>query len=55
LVVVLGGSFQKHGGRFGTSVILVTKRIHDVFTRGKSAAQPGLLADPDDEIGQLFG
>ena len=34
----------------------LTKLFHDVFTRGKSAAQqPGLLAGADDEIDQLFG
>jgi predicted regulator of Ras-like GTPase activity (Roadblock/LC7/MglB family) len=34
----------------------LTKLFHDVFQRGKAAAQqPGLLAGADDEIDQLFG
>jgi len=38
------------------TVLELTKLFHDVFTRGKSAAQqPGLLAGADDEIDQLFG
>jgi predicted regulator of Ras-like GTPase activity (Roadblock/LC7/MglB family) len=34
----------------------LTKLFHEVFQRGKAAAQqPGLLAGADDEIDQLFG
>ncbi len=34
----------------------LTKLFHEVFQRGRSAAQrPGLLAGADDEIDQLFG
>jgi predicted regulator of Ras-like GTPase activity (Roadblock/LC7/MglB family) len=34
----------------------LTKLFHEVFQRGKNAAQqPGLLAGADDEIDQLFG
>ncbi|HRN53790.1 MAG TPA: roadblock/LC7 domain-containing protein [Gemmatimonadaceae bacterium] len=34
----------------------LTKLFHEVFQRGKGAAQqPGLLAGADDEIDQLFG
>jgi predicted regulator of Ras-like GTPase activity (Roadblock/LC7/MglB family) len=42
--------------RIKDTVSELTKLFHEVFTRGKAAAQqPGLLAGADDEIDQLFG